>query len=156
MLWPLIILFSVSLVLLAYSVYVIVRIRFFREKQHEPERPHQEEHIDPFTQILTQAIYRHMSDPNLSVDLLANELNFSSSQLSRKTKEAAGESPYKLITRIRMEQAVNLMSTSSMNITEIAYKCGYHELSNFSRAFSKFWSKSPTCMMKEVRPDRRH
>ncbi len=156
MLWILAIVFSVSLAILAYSVYVIFRVRLLNGKQDTSQEPDHENPTDPFAQIVIQAIHNHMSDTDLSIDLLAEELNLSASQLSRKTKTATGESPYRLITRIRMEHAVSLMSATSMNISEIAYRCGYHELSNFSRAFTKFWSKSPTCMLKDVRPDRQY
>jgi AraC-like DNA-binding protein len=42
-----------------------------------------------------------------------------------------------------MTHAATLMRESDHNISEIAFLVGYQELSNFSRAFKKYFKVSP-------------
>ena len=48
-----------------------------------------------------------------------------------------------MIVQIRMTAAAELMKQGNLNISEVAYKVGYQELSNFSRSFKKFYNASP-------------
>lgn len=107
--------------------------------------------VDPFIQNIVDVIMNHMSDTEFNTEKLASYLDISVSQLTRKTIAAIGESPYRLIVRVRMEEAVKLMQDTGLNVSEIAYKCGYRELSNFSRAFHRYWNKSPKQMIKDIR-----
>ena len=42
-----------------------------------------------------------------------------------------------------MKQALKLLSDNTMKIYEIAYAIGYDNPKNFTRAFKKYWGKSP-------------
>jgi AraC-like DNA-binding protein len=48
-----------------------------------------------------------------------------------------------------MTHAAQLMAESDLNISEIAFSVGYQELSNFSRAFKKYYDFSPRNYLKE-------
>lgn len=109
------------------------------------------ESADPFVRKLVSLIETRLSDPKLGVDFLASELNMSPTQLSRKTKEMLDMTPYSFIIKMRMDNAVKLIKETNLNVSEIAYKCGYQELSNFSRSFTRYWNESPTSMLKKLR-----
>lgn len=81
----------------------------------------------------------------VNVDELASKLAMSTSQFRRRLAAVADTTPQAYITSIRMQKARNLLDTdSSLTILEIALRCGYDDQSSFTRAFKKFFGKSPT------------
>ena len=81
----------------------------------------------------------------VNVDELASKLAMSTSQFRRRLAAVANTTPQAYITSIRMQKARNLLDTeTSLTILEIALRCGYDDQSSFTRAFKKFFGKSPT------------
>ena len=105
---------------------------------------------NPFVVKITEIISEKIQDSSLSLEYLAQSMNMSTTQLTRKTKSLMDTTPYSLIIKLRMEQAVRYLKEGNMNISEIAYNCGYQEVSNFSRAFTRYWGESPSQYMKKL------
>ena len=81
----------------------------------------------------------------INVDELASKLAMSTSQFRRRLAAVANTTPQAYITSIRMQKARNLLDTdSSLSILDVALRCGYDDQSSFTRAFKKFFGKSPT------------
>ncbi len=112
---------------------------------------YEKKYVSPFMKQMTRIIMIHLADPNLGVDLLASSLHLSTSQLNRKTKALINSTPYNFIIKTRMDVAATMMQESEKSIKEIAYECGYQELSNFSRGFTKYWGESPSQYLKRCR-----
>lgn len=55
---------------------------------------------------------------------------------------------HRFILQQRMEMAMLLVKQRHHPINEIATKVGYHELSNFSHAFKKYFGVSPSTISK--------
>lgn len=96
-----------------------------------------------FVNKINEVILNHIADPDFGVESLANELIMSVNQLSRKVKALMDTTPYNVIVQVRMTHAAKLLKESDKNISEVAFAVGYHELSNFSRAFKNYFYKSP-------------
>jgi len=102
-------------------------------------QPWKKEFVDKVNNIVME----HLSDPEFGIDALADALNMSTNQLFKKVKAIMNTTPYNVIVQIRMTAAAQLMKQGNLNISEVAYKVGYQELSNFSRSFKKFYNASP-------------
>ena len=102
-------------------------------------QPWKKEFVDKVNNIVME----HLSDPEFGIDALADALNMSTNQLFKKVKAIMNTTPYNVIVQIRMTAAAQLMKQGNLNISEVAYKVGYQELSNFSRSFKKFYNVSP-------------
>jgi YesN/AraC family two-component response regulator len=89
-------------------------------------------------------INRHLSDDSFSVDVFADEIAMSRSQLGRKLVALVGESPGDLIRRIRLTKAAKLIEENFGNISEIAAEVGYNNPSNFARSFKTQFGVSPS------------
>jgi AraC-like DNA-binding protein len=96
-----------------------------------------------FVKKISEMVMAHISETDFGIEALSDKLNMSPNQLFRKVKALMDTTPYNVILQIRMTQAATLMRESDHNITEIAYLVGYQELSNFSRAFKKYFKMSP-------------
>lgn len=100
---------------------------------------------------IRETILGLLSNPDLSVPMLSNQMAMSQSSLSRQVKMAAGCTVQEYIQKIRMEKAVDLLQHSQATVTEIAQACGYEDASYFSRVFKQRFLKSPTQYRKESR-----
>jgi AraC-like DNA-binding protein len=83
------------------------------------------------------------SDPDLSMQKVAHKLNISRSHLSNQFKKETGKSFPQYLTDIRLEKAKELLKTTNMRISEIAFKVGYSSYEYFNSAFTKALNISP-------------
>ena len=94
-------------------------------------------------------INKNLSNSDLSVDKIADEVGISRVHLHRKMKELTGQTPHDFIRNIRLKQAAHLLTTNNMNITEVMYACGFNNSASFSTIFKKFYGMSPREYMNE-------
>jgi AraC family transcriptional regulator len=74
---------------------------------------------------------------------LADIANFSKFHFNRIFYGVVGETPFQFITRVRIERAASLLlSPANESITDIAFKCGFTDISVFSRNFKNFFGVS--------------
>ena len=90
-----------------------------------------------------QVIARRIGDPDLSVVRIAEELNISTSCLTRALK-ANGLSPMRYAWSLRLEHATLMLAGAPQGaIQEIAYRCGFASAAHFSRAFKERYGMTP-------------
>ncbi|MDN4546747.1 GlxA family transcriptional regulator [Pseudomonas sp. C32] len=80
---------------------------------------------------------------DLSVSSLANFMNMSERTFARKYSEITGCTPSKMVEKIRLEAACQLLVTSKTPLKAIANKCGLGDESTFIRSFIKNYSVTP-------------
>lgn len=93
-------------------------------------------------------------DKAMTLEELAEVAHFSKFHFARMFHSMVGETPFQFILRIRLERAASLLTTDKKeNITHIAWKCGFSDISLFSRHFSAYFDKSPSRYRKDKRID---
>lgn len=76
---------------------------------------------------------------------LADEANFSKFHFNRIFYGAVGETPFQFISRVRIEKAAMMLNINPKDtISDIAFKCGFTDLSIFSRNFKNYFGISAT------------
>lgn len=80
---------------------------------------------------------------NLEVAELARIACLSESQFRKRFVRLFKISPQQFITRIRVQTAAKLLSSTETPIAEVALKCGFCDQSYFTRQFSSFFGVSP-------------
>jgi signal transduction histidine kinase/ligand-binding sensor domain-containing protein/DNA-binding response OmpR family regulator len=98
---------------------------------------------DLFLQKLQNAVLENLDDPGLGAEQLCRTVHLSQSQLYRKLNALTGEPPNAFIRKIRLHQALEMLTNTQLNISEVAYAVGFNDPNYFSRAFSKEYGKSP-------------
>jgi signal transduction histidine kinase/ligand-binding sensor domain-containing protein/DNA-binding response OmpR family regulator len=91
-----------------------------------------------------KTIENHFEDENFSVDKLADEMNMSVSQLTRKLNALIDQAPGQLIRSFRLQRAADLLKKNAGTVAEICYKVGFNDQAYFSRAFKKQFGCSPS------------
>ncbi|MFB6319705.1 two-component regulator propeller domain-containing protein [Saccharicrinis sp. FJH54] len=105
------------------------------------------QNVDQDNQFLNKTIdlvKQNIENVSFNAEELSGLLEISQRQLYRKLKAVTGSTVQEFIIRVRMEKASELLLTSGLTISEIAYKVGFSEPSNFSRTFSRHFGSSPT------------
>ncbi|MEO0896849.1 MAG: AraC family transcriptional regulator [Bacteroidota bacterium] len=92
-----------------------------------------------FKKVISEHIFH-----GLSLEEYATLLNMSLSTFKRKFKELYHSSPGQYMLTKRLEKAAQLLVSSSLRISDICFECGFNDLSNFTKAFSKKYSLPPS------------
>ena len=103
-----------------------------------------EEDTVPFLEEAAQAIEEHLSDPDFTVDRLAEEVALSRRQLTRRLKETVGETPAAFIRARRLERAKTLLAGKAETIGEVAYAVGFRSPSHFTQVFQEEVGPTPS------------
>ena len=93
---------------------------------------------------LRKAVIDNIENTDFSPGTLSRLLCLSPSQLYRKVKAAADQTPIGFIRNARLDRAKKLLAASKRNISEIAYEVGFSDANYFSRTFHKEIGISPT------------
>lgn len=82
-------------------------------------------------------------DESWDVDRMAAELHVSVAHLHRMVQAATGTSPMRMVTRLRMERAQDLLIILDCKIRNVADMVGYHNEFAFAVAFKRFCGVTP-------------
>lgn len=93
-------------------------------------------------------ILEHLSSGIVSADFVAEKLHMSRQNLFRKLK-GENVSFSSLLEEIRREIALKAISSNSHSLTELAFILGFSELSSFSRAYKRWFGRSPSAYVAE-------
>ena len=99
--------------------------------------------------ILSEAefISSHYSE-EIDLDKCAERCNFSRSRFTHLFTEVVGISPYRYQQKFRLEQACELLRSTSLPVSEVAESVGFQDALYFSRLFKKRFGMSPSDMRK--------
>lgn len=85
----------------------------------------------------------------LSIAALSTSMGVSHCQLKRDFQRVLGVCPQSFWSRLRMEQAIELLH-GEMPIVNVAMACGYSDQTSFSRRFRQYWGTSPGTFQQKV------
>lgn len=92
---------------------------------------------------LIEIIENNLANEQFGVNELAREMGMSRSNLHRKVKTITGASISKLICRIKVERARELLLESSSTIAEIAFETGFHSVTYFTKCYKDHFGYPP-------------
>jgi AraC family transcriptional regulator len=88
---------------------------------------------------------------DISLDELAAEARLSPFHFARMFKESVGVPPRVHLTRLRLERACDLLETTDLPVTEIAFEVGYSSNQVLARLFLKHRHMTPSDYRRAVR-----
>lgn len=86
----------------------------------------------------------HLADPGLSVDKIADAMNYGSSKFYDKVKHLTGKTPNDIIREKRLQRAAELLRDGSITVAEVAYQVGMSSPQYLSVCFKRRLGMSPT------------
>ena len=98
---------------------------------------------DAFIAKFKKVVEEHMTNSNVSVEELATIMGLSRVQLYRKVKALTGNTPVDLLRKARLSQARELLNSSKLTVSEIAYKVGFASPSYFTKCYKDEYGVVP-------------
>lgn len=100
-----------------------------------------------FLSRLTSAINAEAEKGVTDIEAIAQHMNLNSSALHRRLAKALSVTPKTFILRVRMNKAKYLLQNyRDFTISDVAFKCGYSQIGNFTRAFTRYYGITPSDM----------
>jgi AraC-like DNA-binding protein len=120
----------------AYFTFLVSR-SFFRKQwsliQNKPAKSYRAEMIRNAIKYMEM----HLEGHPLSVQDIATHCNVSPSKLKTIFKTETNDSVYRYYLNLRLDHAADLLATTSLNVSEVAYKIGYSHIGKFSKMFKE-------------------
>lgn len=101
-----------------------------------------------FVSKLNSCIHKNIDNSNFSVENLAESLHISRVQLYRKVKAIFGVNVSDYINNLKLDIAKEMLDTSTLTISEIAYNNGFSSPNYFSTVFKNKFGMSPNSYRK--------
>lgn len=90
----------------------------------------------------------NLSNSDLSVEDLGEQMGLSRVQLYRKIKALTNYSPNELLRIARLKKAASLLSSTEKTIAEITYEVGFTSPSYFTKCYKEYFGENPTELIK--------
>ena len=93
---------------------------------------------------IMKVLDKNISNPDITVEMLAEEVGMSRVHLHRRLKEITNQSPRDFIRNTRLRQAAKLMKEKRLSVSEAAMLTGFKNANNFATSFKEFFGMTPT------------
>lgn len=102
-----------------------------------------------FLEIVNENIDKNIMNPEFNVDVLCSSVNMCRTNFYHRIKSLTGCAPSEYIRNIRLEHAAKLLEEGSLNVTEVAWMCGFNNVKYFREVFKKHFKVCPSRHGKE-------
>jgi transcriptional regulator GlxA family with amidase domain len=102
----------------------------------------QKDHTDKDIREIQNYIEDHYSE-RISVDQLAEQASTSARNFIRRFKKATNNTPIEYVQRVKIEAAKKKLESTTMNIHEVMYHCGYNDDKTFRTLFKRYAGLTP-------------
>jgi YesN/AraC family two-component response regulator len=146
--WTIIIMLISELLIIA----ILVLVHYFRFPNNIKEQPliiayrpvEVENKKMPKSESFFDYISNNFNNSELNLNLIASATGFNQRYISESISQKFNCNVKTYINQIRIKEAQRLLTTTDLNISEIAYKVGFNSPNNFNRVFKKLTGNNPS------------
>lgn len=102
---------------------------------------HKAENNDAMSQVFSYVMKNFKKE--IRLDDMAQKANMSRAAFCRYFKKRTQKSLIEFVLEVRIGFACKLLQEENLSVSEIAYECGFKNLSNFNRQFKFIMNKTP-------------
>jgi YesN/AraC family two-component response regulator len=99
---------------------------------------------DQFMQKILCLIDANIDDDQFGISEVCDALGISRAQIYRKFKSLTDKTPHDYLRSYRLQRAKELLLKTKLNVSEVAYRTGFKNISHFSRIFAEEFGKHPS------------
>lgn len=96
-----------------------------------------------FIEHFRELVDQNIDNAEFNIEDMCKDVGMSVVQLYRKVKALTGLAPKEYLRIARLKLADNLLATTKLNISEIAYKCGFSSPNYFSKCYKNYYGCTP-------------
>jgi len=104
---------------------------------------------NPYINAALAYIDAHYSDPNLSLEDIAESLGIAPNYLSSLFSKSLGKKLFEYVNEVRLEKSIEMLLTTRETVNDIGEKSGFGSPRNFMRQFKKYTDMTPTAYRKQ-------
>jgi AraC-like DNA-binding protein len=101
---------------------------------------------EDLTHAALRFMEQHIEGSILSINQIADHCAVSPSKLKTLFKETTAQSVYRYYLDLRLDHASELLQTTGLNVSEVAFRIGYANISKFSKMFKERHGRLPSEM----------
>ena len=132
-------------VLLLQVENLLAQVNRIRQKYTASEIQEQEViRTSPFLENLEVFLETHYQKNPLNADMVSQHLLMSRMQVHRKLKALTGLSLSKYVNAFRLRKAKEMLHDKNLNISDVAYQCGFSDPAYFSKLFAEQYAERPS------------
>lgn len=95
-------------------------------------------------QRVMKAINKNLSNSEITVEMIAQEIGISRVHLHRKLKQLTNQSTRDFIRNIRLQAAAQLLLEKNLSVAEVSDMVGFKQVNNFSKCFKDMYGVAPS------------
>ena len=119
------------------DVYVQTKLSEFKMKFYLEQQD-----VD-FVNRVNAIVHEHLTDSTFDIDAIAQQLGMSRSAFYKKLKGLTGLSPVEFVKESKLNHAVELLKSTQLNVTDVAFQSGFNDVGYFGKCFRKKFGLSP-------------
>lgn len=120
-----------------------LRERYQKEIKLEPQNIAISNLDEVFLMKILTYIEQHITDPDLSVEQLSQEVALSKSSFYKKIKSLTNQTGIEFIRSVRIKRAAQLLAQGQLTINEVAYMVGFMDVDYFRKCFKEQFGYTP-------------
>jgi AraC-like DNA-binding protein len=121
-----------------FSVLLLIVLRFLRDRKRDVQK---ENHLV----VKARDFIRENYGRSIKLDDIAQSVNISKSYLRALFRRNMKTTVNKYLLEFRLKQAHQVLeSKKDENVSNIAFSCGFENVSHFSKAFKEFFGYNPS------------
>ena len=135
----------------SYLITLLIMMGRYASQREQPvSAPRTKERIAAMAVMRT--VMETYSDPNMTLESIAESLYISQSYLCRIFSRVTGESFSDYLRRVRLEQACRLLRETELTAEQIVYACGLRDIPTFYRVFKAKMGMTPSAYRRGEAP----
>ena len=107
--------------------------------------------LEEFQELLDYIDKHHAEE--LTLEFASSMMHFSPSHFSKTFKKLVGMNYVTYVNMVRVERAIQMLSTNQHRMIDIALECGFSNIRSFNRTFKEITGYTPTEFSAQVDPD---
>jgi AraC-like DNA-binding protein len=122
------------------------KILILLERAYEKKQTKAEPSLDPKAVQAVEKIQKHLLThftENLSPEKISQLVHYSWDHLARLFKKRTGYQIREFLAEVRIREAAKALRQSDAAIIDIAFHCGFNNLSYFNRLFKQLYGTTP-------------
>ncbi|MNE20569.1 Sensor histidine kinase TmoS [compost metagenome] len=105
---------------------------------------------EQFLKDFTTIVDEYLMEPDFTIDVLVKKIGMSRSVLYRKLKALTGQSIAELVKTIKLKKAAQLLMTTNMSVSEIAFALNFNDQKHFRQSFKALFNQLPSAYRKHM------
>ncbi len=118
--------------------------KFSKEINFKPEAVTANSLDKEFLEKALSVVEKNLYKAEFDIELFADEMFLSRSQLHRKMVAITGQAPGEFIRIFKLKKAAQLLLEKKLSVTQIALEVGFNSPSHFTKAFQQYFACLPS------------